>query len=223
VRALVDWAYVTRSPGAHALRRPPFDRSELPEIVGTALVFHYVNGMVSVFLGDSPLPSSVRWMGPVASRMATAAFARAVRRVGEPGASLAHLPERPLPDDLAWAAPAPHVAGALARFSATVEEKGIATVPESVRELVRDEVRRWDGTDPGVGRGWLDRAVRRVPGPDRKCARLLLLTAFAPYQVTDADVDDFRERRPEERRLVGALAWASLLAARRTTSWMVPG
>jgi AhpD family alkylhydroperoxidase len=50
-RELVQWAAATREPGSELLRRPPFGEHDAPEIIGTALAFHYVNRVVETFQG----------------------------------------------------------------------------------------------------------------------------------------------------------------------------
>ncbi|MFC7110765.1 hypothetical protein ACFQQB_66485 [Nonomuraea rubra] len=74
------------------------ERSAAPEaeLIAVAVTFHYLNRMVAVFLGDSPLPPEVpaRARGP-----ALRAFGRlmrpAARRTPPAGASLPLLPAAP--------------------------------------------------------------------------------------------------------------------------------
>jgi AhpD family alkylhydroperoxidase len=58
IRSIVAWASATRSPDAEILRSPPFSTQDAPEIIGTAVSFHYINRMVSVLLSETPLPSN---------------------------------------------------------------------------------------------------------------------------------------------------------------------
>ncbi|MFC7615889.1 carboxymuconolactone decarboxylase family protein [Actinokineospora soli] len=53
VDPLAEWA---RTGGGAVA---PFPCTDAPEVVGTAVTFHYLNRMVSVFLGDSPLPPAM--------------------------------------------------------------------------------------------------------------------------------------------------------------------
>lgn len=80
---------------------PEFPARQAPELVGTAVTFHYLNRMANVFLVESPIPPRV----PAAARRTIARLAGAVlrpvlRRGAEPGASLGLLPAAPLPEDL---------------------------------------------------------------------------------------------------------------------------
>ncbi|NTU85470.1 MAG: hypothetical protein HGA45_39970 [Chloroflexales bacterium] len=110
MRAAIAWAAATRSPSVPELRSPPFGASEAPEMIGTAVFYHYINRMVSVLLGPSPLPSTPARLSGLTARMAGWWFALAARRPKAPGAALAFLPAADLPPDIAWASPAPIIA-----------------------------------------------------------------------------------------------------------------
>jgi hypothetical protein len=51
VRSVVEWAAATRLPGAKILLSPPFSRKNAPEIIGTAVFFHYINRNMALKLG----------------------------------------------------------------------------------------------------------------------------------------------------------------------------
>lgn len=204
----------------------PFPAEQLPELAGVAVTFQYLNRMVTVFLKETPLPAAVP--GPVAGglmRVLGAILGSAARSGPEPGASLALLPEAALaeaalPEDLRWAAARPSIADAFARANAAIETAGVHAAPEAVRELVRDELASWDGRPRGPSRSWVDDAVARLPTADRPAGRLALLTAFAPYQIGPADIEEFRRRHVGDEKLVELTSWASLAAARRVGSWL---
>ncbi len=193
---------------------PPFNADEAPEILGTALMFHYINRPVTVLLGDSPLPAAPPAFKAPLRRAAGWWFGRAIARpkATDP-ASL--LPAAPLPNDLRWAAASPRVADALARFAAAVEVEGAHVLPATARQLVTARLAEWDDDDVGLGRQWLTPALAALDEAQRPAAQLALLAAFAPHQIDDAVIDAFRASVPGNRALVAALAWASLAAARR--------
>src|SRR5262245_44781864 len=56
-QAMLEWGLATRTPGTEILLQPPFPCRDAPQMIGTALAFHYLNRMVNVFLGESPLPA----------------------------------------------------------------------------------------------------------------------------------------------------------------------
>ncbi|MBO3750581.1 carboxymuconolactone decarboxylase family protein [Streptosporangiaceae bacterium NEAU-GS5] len=187
---------------------PDFPADQAPELVGTAVTFHYLNRMVNVFLGESPLPA-----GPPPAvhgrllKMLGLMMRPAAARVAEPGLSLDLLPPAPIPADLSWAAGSPVIADACARAYAAI---GAApSVSGGVRALVSARLAAWDGLPPGPSGAWADADVARMPADDRPAARLALLTALGSYQVGPSAVAGFGDRE-----LVEITSWASLAAAR---------
>ncbi|MBN3933095.1 carboxymuconolactone decarboxylase family protein [Streptomyces verrucosisporus] len=198
--------------GAGRGERAPFTAEESPEIIGVALTFHYLNRMVAVFLDESPVPART----PAAARgPILRTVARAMRPAAgppRPGEGSGLLP--PAPPGPRWAGTGP-VADAVGRATAAVDDAA-RWVPPQVRRLLESRLAAWDGSPPGLGRIWLEETLAgslRPPAEDLPTARIALLTAFAPYQVTEADVAAFRERHPGDRKLVELTAWASLTTA----------
>ncbi|MCK4782230.1 MAG: hypothetical protein KAV87_00665, partial [Desulfobacteraceae bacterium] len=191
-----------------------------PEIIGTAVFFHYVNRMANVLLSETPLPSNHPWLKGVFKRMAGWFFSRAIHRSKPLGTSLELLPETELPVDLAWAKTSPNIAGAFARFEAVIDKAGRDFIPEKVRECVEKHVQAWDGKDPGLGRHWVEDALNGFDEKSKDVGRLVLLTALAPYQVNDSVVHAFVTHINEDSKFLGVLAWGSFTAARRIGTWL---
>ncbi len=220
VRSIVEWARATRSPGAEVLISPPFSPKDAPEIIGTAVFFHYVNRMANVLLSETPLPSNHPWLKGILKRMAGWFFSRAIHRSKPLGASLELLPETELPADLAWAKGSPNIAGAFARFAAVIDMAGRDFIPKDVRECVVKHVQAWDGKDPKLGRHWVEEAMSGLDEKSKDIGRLVLLTALAPYQVDEGVVNAFTTHITGDDRLIGALAWGSFTAARKIGTWL---
>jgi AhpD family alkylhydroperoxidase len=220
VRSIVKWAAATRSPGAEILLSPPFSQKDAPEIIGTALFFHYVNRMANVLLSNTPLPSNYPLLKGLFKRMAGWFFSKAIHRSKPLGASLELLPESELPDDLVWAKRSPNIAGAFARFAAVLDTAGRAVIPEDVRDRIVKQVQAWDGKDSGLGRHWVEEAMNGLDEKSKAIGRLVLLTALAPYQVDERVVNAFTTHNIGEDRLISALAWGSFTASRRIGTWL---
>ncbi|MEQ1884441.1 MAG: carboxymuconolactone decarboxylase family protein [Bryobacteraceae bacterium] len=217
IAACSAWAHATRTPGAAILREPPFSKQDAPQMIGTALVFHYLNRMVSVFLGDSPLPSQ-----RLARAAATSALGARIAKVhAAPGESLPLLPPAPVRDWLFWASANPTVTQAFAQFSAAAESFASTYVPQEVRDFLETHLAQWSGEDPGLGGAWLSQSVANISSASQPAAKLALLTALAAYRVDEPTVAAFRDRHPSDPELVALTAWASFAAMRRTASWLV--
>jgi AhpD family alkylhydroperoxidase len=216
VRAVAEWAAASRSPGSEQVLRPPFGREEAPEIIGVAVLFHYVNRMVSAFLGESPFPLGGRLLRGSLRRIGGLRFRRFVRARVRPGEWLDLLPAAELPDEFRWASASGSVARALAGFAATVDEVGERFVAGEVRRVLLSRLASWRGEDPGLGVAWLEQELSDLTGSLRDQARLAFLVALAPYRAGAVAAD---QSDPET---LAVAAFASLAAARRVASWLGP-
>lgn len=199
-RALALWA---RGEGALPADVPAATAAEFTAV---AVAFHYLNRVVSVFLGPSPLPERVP---PQAREKAKAVLGFLLKPGDAPpaGEALGFLPA--VPGD----APAGPLEDAFARATAAVEAAGERSVPSRVRDLVRREVKDWDGKPPGLSRAWLEPVLGELPVEERAAGRLALLTAKAAYRIGAADVAAVRPERTDDRGLVELVSWAALTAA----------
>ncbi len=157
LHALVQWILANRTANVSGVLQPPFSHDDAPEIIGSAIAFHYINRMVNVFLGDTllPLPSALKGLS---GRLLGATAGKQMVRHLQHGHSLQFVPQANLPDDLSWAAANPAVAGAFAGLAAVVEEAGRRVLPEQVRVLVSERVQAWNGEDMGISRRWVQEA-----------------------------------------------------------------
>ncbi len=220
LRSACLWASATRSPGSPLLANPPFAPAEAPAFIGTAVFFHYINRMVTVLLGNSPLPFTEGFPKSVSMRLAAWFFGGSIRLDKKIGASLELLPEAALPDDLAWAKPSPQVAAAFAAFAGEIEKAGEMAVPSRARNAVRNAVDAWNGNDPDVDSAWIEQALSGLDEKERTAGKLALLTALAPYRITSDIVSAYSACFPGDDALLSALAWGSFTAARKTGTWM---
>lgn len=220
-RAAADWATANASPGTGAEHPVPFPVERAPEMVGTAVVMHYLNRMVNIFLGELPMPPHVPATALGAVRRVLVRLIKSAERRGpSPGTSLDLLPEAPLPADLPWAVGNDVIAEAYARSTAAIEAAGHRSVPPDVRELVLEHLARWDGRAIGPSRAWVEDSIAALAADRRPAGRLALLTALASYQIDQSMIDRFRADRPDDRSLIELTSWSSLAAARRVGGWM---
>jgi AhpD family alkylhydroperoxidase len=216
-----SWAHAGEVRGAVDANDLPFPEDHAPELVAVAVLLHYLNRMVNIFLGETPLPpkspvQALRVVSPVLNWLQRSAGRDSV----QPGASLDLLPPAPLPADLSWTGRSTVLADAFARAAAAIDAAGERTVPKAVRALVLDRLKAWDGRPTGLSRAWVETDIAVLPVTDRAAGRLALLTAFASYQIDDKVVEEFRASAPEDASLIDCTSWASMAAAREAGSWM---
>jgi AhpD family alkylhydroperoxidase len=208
LRTIVTWA------NQPLLDQPPVAPAAAPELIGTAVTFHYLNRMVNVLLVESFLPQ-VRWVRGTLATALPWLLRPLARRSYEVGESLRWIRAAELPDDLSWAQHAPAIARAFAGFAVVVDQHGQRALPASARATVCEHLAAWDGAAPPLSRDWVEQAVTGMGESEAAAARLGLLAALAAYQIDDAVVAAYRRHYPDDASLVAALAWASFAAARR--------
>jgi AhpD family alkylhydroperoxidase len=223
LRRILAWAKATRSPGSPTLADPPFTAPAAAELVGTALGYHYINRMVSIFLPSSLLPNGAVSRG--IKRLIGVGIRRRLLRSPAPGAAQQYLPDVECGglDEFSWAPTGSIIHSAFTQATGVFDTLGAHALPAPVRELVTGRLTRWLGEDPPLSRQWVDDAVAGVAEPLRPAARFALLTALAPYQIDTRIIEDFRTATGgpnTDERIVAAAAWSSFAAVRRINEWI---
>lgn len=222
---LIEWALASKTPQSKLLANPTFSSKQAPEIIGTALGYHFINRMVSIFLSSSPLPVNTksRAMRKMATRIfgATAGKSIANKQV-DAGESLAFLAEADLPEKFAWSKASPHISKAFAGFSVAMDAAGKKHVPNEVSYLLQTHLSQWHGEDMGLSRQWLEDVINSLDDHYKNIARLVFLTAFTPYQVDESIILAFRKQNPFDNELLAVTCWASYAAMCRISEWIYP-
>jgi AhpD family alkylhydroperoxidase len=220
LRQVVQWARAIHRRDETHPEPVPLTPEARAELLGVAVAFHYLTRMVNIYLPNYLLPPALRGgaRAQVKGRIAKMMGPMLSRR-GAPATSIDLLPDAPLPEDCVWAAASPHVGAAVARTTAAFEAAGETALSLPVRELLLEHLTKWRGEEMPLTRAWLDPAVAPLSEKDRPAGRLVLLTAFASYQLLPKDVQDVQAAGAGDAELVAATAWASYTTARRIASW----
>jgi AhpD family alkylhydroperoxidase len=214
MRGIVIWALATRSPGSPILSNPPFTVKEAPEIIGTAVINHYINRIIDVLLTNkSLLPINNSFLNKLVNQLAAPFFSFLIKRSKKTGDSLRFLSETELPKDLYWAQSHSVISRAFASFAAATEDAGNSVLPTDARFVVEQYIKIWEGKDPGLSRNWVEQATQTLTGLSKTIAKLSLLTAIAPYQIDD-DLS-------EDDQLLNLLSWSSFITARKIGTWLL--
>lgn len=215
-RERLEWTKGSISRDAEVLRHPPFTQEELPEAVGTLIVFNYTNKISDFTMDGSPVPSAVRGG---ALRLFGLELRESSELDLEHGASLHLLPEASLPEEFEWAKSNCLVADSLARWNQVVEVEIDKVLSEEAQQLIRDRLRDWDGGPAPLSRKWVDEEVNPLEGKEREFARLVLLVAKASYQIDDGILGKATELGLSEADLVRLGSWGAFLGAKTAANW----
>jgi AhpD family alkylhydroperoxidase len=222
-QAFAEWASATGRAGHPALKRPPFDNQQAPEIIGTVFCMHYINRVAHALLNDTPVPPSFSPLKRLILWLSGYYFASAVRTRRRSGESLGLLPDVPLAGGLEWAQSAPAIQKAFSALVAAIEEASQAYLTSEAQQAILKAIQKWKGEAMPLGSQWIDGALKGLEEDCEPAARLALLAALASYRIDQDEVEAFRSRWPQDAALLAVLCWGSLQAARRLTSWVAEG
>ena len=217
-RKMAAWALSTLSPNSDLIANPPFEDQEAPEVIGTAVFYHYINPLVTIFLGETPLPIPILRapMKKIASRL----FKKAVSRPTKSGTSLFLLSERNLPKDLSWAKNSTSIAGAYGRLAAVITNIEKTYVPVATRKTITQHVEKWSPEPHQKKTEWVDEAAEKADSLTEIATNLAYLTINQPYRMKKEIIDSFQKQCPHKNQLLAITAWASFMKAKKIGTWL---
>jgi len=215
----LQWTKASITRNAEELQDPPFGSKELPEALGTLIVFNYTNKISDFTLNGSPVPSSLR---SGALKLFGMELQESSALDLEHGASLSLLPEAKLPEEFHWVADNPLVADTLSRWNDVIEEEINHALSEDTQQMIRDTLSTWQSGQASLSRRWVEEEVKDLQGEERDKARLVLLIAKASYQVDDGIIEQVTQHGVNEADLVRLGAWGAFMGAKTIANWCAP-
>ena len=217
-RKIAEWALETLSPDSKIINNPPFEAEEAPEIIGTAVFYHYINPLVTIYLGKTPLPLPI--LRTPMKRVASRLFRKAVKRLKTPGTSLSLLPEKSLPKDLTWAKDSPHVAGAYARFAAVVKDIEKTYVPVLARKTITQYIGEWNPDTQQNEIQWIKETTAKMDSLENNATILAFLTINHPHRIDKKLINSFQRHCSQKNQLLAITVWASFIKATKIGTWL---
>ncbi|MEN8207131.1 MAG: hypothetical protein ABFS24_14135 [Pseudomonadota bacterium] len=216
LRERLLWVRSVATPGAAPPSSNPFNREQLPEVIGSLMALSDINRFSHIVMDGSPVnaPFGLQAVKAFALRLFGGELRATHKHTLEPGRTRHLLPAAELTEDMQWASPNPRIAGAVARWAAAVERESEKVIPKATRRIVHDSLKQWQGEQMPISRNWVEQEVDGLEGNERAIARLALVIAKASYQSDDGLVADVLEHNPEQEQFLRILAWSTFTAAR---------
>ena len=222
-RKIDDWIKSHYQPELDIIQNPPFSKEEAPEIIGTALSFHYLNRMVEIFLTNYPLPlpQFFDWMKPIISSFFRLTAAKHITDIrAAPNLPVKKRDFSKKPTAYTWAEVSPSVFSAFNSFEEDIESTGKSKISQEVRDRISTSLKKWLGEKKGISNAWLEMEVKPYSEAEKAMARLILLAAYQPYKILPLHIKEFQKHFPEDSSLLAACAWGSWQATKRINSWI---
>ncbi len=221
---IFEWSKNHYSPNSKLIIDPPFSQEEAPEIIGTALAFHYINRMVSVFVTDYPLPVPrfFKFLKPTISSFFKLTAAKNITGLNvNPGTSLKRMPDAILPEEFSWAHSNTHISDCFAGFDTIISRVGENHISFDVRKKILTFLGNWNGDIQEIGNRWLEEEILQIEDNEKKVlARLILLASIQPYKITEQHIIELRKQDYKDEQLIAAASWGSWQATKRISSWL---
>jgi hypothetical protein len=212
----LKWTKASIDRNSPELDSPPFSPKEMPEALGTLVVFNYTNKISDLTMEGSPVPTVFRGG---ALKLFGVELRESSAMDLEHGASLALLPEAEISQEFSWAASNPLVADSLSRWNHVVETGIDDVLSEETQNRIRDNVKSWQGGQMGLSRAWVEEEIQEIKEDERDRARLALIVAKASYQMDDGVIEKLVRQGVGEAELIKLGAWSALLAAKIISNW----
>lgn len=220
---IYEWSKNHYSPNSKLIVDPPFSADEAPEIIGTALTFHYINRMVSVFVTDYPLPLPrfFSFLKPTLSSFFRLTAAKNITGVNvNPGISLKRIPDAILPGEFSWAQSNADISDSFAGFDALISMIGEKHISLDIRKTILTFLGNWNGDIQEIGNQWLEEEISNIDNEKKALARLILLASIQAYKITEQHINELRKQGYKDEQIIAATSWGSWQATKRISSWL---
>jgi alkylhydroperoxidase family enzyme len=205
------WALKNLDFDSPIILNPPFNKEEAPEIIGTAVLFHYINRMVTLFAGDTPLPTT-KMRGLVLNIASAFIFAKAIRKEKRAGESLAFIDEDLNQEVFDWADASPNINKAF-QYLKQQSENNIDQIlsPELITSLIKLST-KYGLIQTEFGNENLKHFLKSVISSEREIAEFFYLTMFEAHKVRKKHFQTLKQKFKDEEILKVA-AFVSWLVA----------
>lgn len=212
-KELLEWAYNSKYFHSENIVNPPFSKAEAPEIIGTAVFFHYLNRMVTVFLGETILPLNISFLKGIMKKMAAMMFSKVLNEEKQPGKVTENPDMSQFGNPFYWSKNTPRIENALSSFYVVAHQIGEKYIPEQVFNFMIEEIAEWEGSEY-VKSSDLEMKLSQVDEENSSLAKMLYLVSFAPYRITEKQINELRkEYSLSDEAILGMFSWASFMTA----------
>ena len=210
---IILWAMNNLNFEHPIILNPPFSKEEAPEIIGTAALFHYINRMVTLFAGDTPLPTNKmrNFVFNIASKFI---FGKAIRKEKKAGASLIFIDETIIHDGFEWASGNSEIQKAFQYFNYQAELNIDQILSPELIALLKSFSTKPELLQQTFGNENLENFLAKVEPSEREIAEFCFLTMFEPHKVYEKHYQNLKQKFKDEEILQIA-AFVSMLIAEK--------
>ena len=208
---LIFWALNNLNFESKIILDPPFGEDETAEIIGTAVLFHYINRLVTVFGGETPLPT-LKMKTMVKLFAANFIFKKAIKRKKVKGESLVFFDDNNGQSSFEWAANNPEILIAFQYFKLNTEKNIGKILSTDLIMALKKSTGDSDLLKPVPGRDNLDAFLHKIKPSERRIAEFCFLIMYETYKIQDKHLNNLKETLTDEEILQVAVFVSMLVA-----------
>ncbi|OYT15897.1 MAG: hypothetical protein B7C24_10635 [Bacteroidetes bacterium 4572_77] len=208
---IIYWALHNLDFQNKLLKSPPFNKQEAPEIIGTAVLFHYINRMVQVFAQDSPFPISF-WKKQIKYFAANFIFNKALKKPKTKGESLGFLNTTSLNNDFIWAKETPEIQSAFCHLKKEISQDINTLLSSESIDYIKNTAKNLDLLNNSFGHKNKNAFLENIKQKDKIVSEYCFLMMFEHHKIQDTHIKALKEFLSQEQ-ILQLSAWSSLLIA----------
>ncbi len=208
---LIFWALNNLNFDHHIILAPPFNKSEIPETIGTAVLFHYINRMVNIFASDTPLPTS-KLKSLVKYFASNFIFKKAIKKKKVKGDSLKFIDISENSGSFEWANEIPEIQNAFKylKFYTEINIKKVLSF-ELITELVK-QASNLNLLRPTFGNKGLSDFLEHIKPAEKQIAEFSFLTMFETYKIQEKHINALKQTLTD-KNILEIASYVSLLVS----------
>ncbi len=208
---IILWALKNLDFDSPIILNPPFSKEEMPEIIGTAVLFHYLNRMVSLFAGETPLPTT-KTKSLIIKLASNFIFAKAIRKKKTKGESLMFIDDNNNHKGFEWANSTPEIMKAFQYFKYQTENEIEQILSPELISSLKKQATNLHFLKPSFGNEKTENFLKTVKPSEKQIAEFCFLTMFEPHKVYGKHFQTLKQKLKDEEILKIA-AFVSMLIA----------
>ncbi len=191
-------------------------QDEAPEIIGTIVLFHYINRMVTIFAGITPLPIN-KFKKLLRLFAANILFKKAINTTKIKGDALLFLTESDTNENIfLWANKNTNIKKSFNFLWNELSKNIDKIIPTEIIEALENLLNQQEEIKTVLGNQKLNKFLNSVDKEHKVIAEFCYKVMFEPYKITEIDINTLRQNNISEIGILQLAAFSSIIYAKKT-------
>ena len=184
---LIFWAFNSNKFN-DITEKIPFTNNQAPEIIGTIILFNYINRMVEVFAGQSPIPTKLfkKLFQKIAKKFY---FSKAILKNKKKGDSLQFLNKQfQNKNELT------EIQKALFHFSSLTENNIDGLISQDLIQKIKIESSKLENLNNNLHSSRMSEFLSEIKQDEKQTAEFCYLLMFVSYKIHNAQIERMKKK-----------------------------